>query len=142
MGQVTDFSNFDTSALANEGVEIELQDPRLNTGMGIFFTVLGQDSDAYRRRTLERSNARLRMGARAGRPAITAEELEEESLDLLSVCVKGWRLTKEAQEKYTFDGGPWPAFSPETAKALLKRFRFVRDQISAAVQDQSLFTKA
>lgn len=138
-----DLANMDTVAACNEGSEIELRHPVTNEPLGIFWTVYGVHSDTYREYWREIANERIRkeeMAKKRGRGSeiLTAESVEEQGIDFLTVCSKGWRtgdkptITLRNEEL---------AFNVPNVKKVLSGFPWVRKQIDEGISDLENFMK-
>lgn len=126
-------SIFDLSTVerADAGVEVELYHPSTQLPMGVFVTVLGEDSSTYRAATRAAQDRRLAAAGR-GQAKLTAEQLEEERLALLAACVTGWRETGRFK---------MPPYSPDAVRELFTRCPWAREQVDAAVGNRGLFLK-
>lgn len=132
-----DLSTLDTVKASNAGYELELLHPITKAPLGQFITVLGKDSDEFKRHNRETQNDRLRQNAKAARarkdlPVTTAEETEEEGTLLLVACTIGFRNIQ-------FNGDY--SFTPENAYKLYKAFPWIREQIDSAIVDTENFMK-
>lgn len=138
-----DLASLDTVAAAAKGAEIELRHPTKGTGLGIFVTVVGQDSDTFRDAIRERENeARQKraMAERSGKnaPTLSSEELEDQATDLLIVCTLGWRT---GNSDTIFFEGEQLKFNVPNARRLYTRLLWMRTQVDAAIGNLSLFIK-
>src|SRR4030067_1343138 len=91
-----DLAELDTISACDKGFELELIHPKLKTPMGWFVNILGSDSTEFRSYTRQRTNERLRKDACAQKrgkdpETRTVEKIEEENIELLVLCTKGWR---------------------------------------------------
>lgn len=134
-----DLSSLDTVAACDKGAKIELRHPVTNEPLGVFITVLGRDSQAFRDHMRTAINDRLRresVAKRRGREPdlMTVEVGEAEAIDLLVVCTVGW-------EGVTYKGQPLE-FSVPNAKTLYADLPWVRSQVDAAIGDLENFMKA
>jgi len=133
---VIDLASIDTIKASNAGAEIELRHPVTNAPLGVFITVLGKDSDAYREFQRHKFNDYLRneamAKARGKQPtAKSAEDYEDDMLTLLVSCTKGWR-------NVVFNAVTLP-FTAENVRRIYKSSPYVRDQINDAVGDLGNF---
>ena len=134
----------DTSA-AQEGVDIPLKridgTPLLNAkGKPVTLRLIGADSPEYRR--IARRHARSRIDrskkAKGGNIEITDElldALENEDLELVVACTKGWDGVLDSKDK------PVP-FTAEAATAFYRMFPIAFEQANAAIVDRANFIKA
>lgn len=126
-------SKFDTKTKAEKGVEIELKDIATGEGSGIFFTILGTDSDAFRDAELERSRDMLAMSKKRGKDyKPSREEIDDGVCKILAACTVGWRGLEDD------DGEPIP-FSTKAAEELYQKYPRIRDQINVAMADPANF---
>lgn len=131
-----DLSALDTVAACDKGARIELRHPVTSEALGVFITVLGKDSQAFRDHLRTAINERLRKEALAkkrGREpdVMTVEVGEAEAIDLLVVCTVGW-------EGVTYKGQPLE-FNVPNAKTLYADLPWVRKQIDEAIGDLENF---
>lgn len=126
-----DLSALDTARGAEQGFTIQLRDPAGNaTDMEI--TVLGAESDAYvakEREILRRRQKEAERGRKYKLPAL--EEIEADALELMVVVTTGWTNIE-------LDGQAVP-FNADSARMLYKRFRWIREQVDAAISDRANF---
>ena len=134
-----DLMSLDTIKASNEGAEVELLHPVSKKPLGQFIKILGPESDALREIINDRSNDNIKKQlnlVRAGkdRDFKSAEEVEEEGLQLLAQCTVGFR-------NLNF-GGKQAVFSTKVAYDIYKSLPWVKAQINAAMYDISNFMKA
>lgn len=138
-----DLASIDTVAACNKGVEIELKHPVTNEPIGIFWSILGSDSDVFREYMRELANARIRkeaMARKRGRDSEvdTVEMAEERTIELLTVCSVGWRSAEKPT--ITFKGEELE-FNVPNAKKVLVGLPWVRKQIDEGIGDLENFMK-
>lgn len=122
-----DLSTLNVVEAANKGTVVDITHPVSGEVLGIKITVAGSDSDIYRKAQRQILNKRLAQRA----VKTKAEEIENESLELLVKCTLGWEGVEEA-------GAPIP-FSAEAARSLYKKYPWLREQVDTAIADRSLF---
>lgn len=133
-----DLSTLDTAELANQGALLELRDPAGNPVLQedrspVTLTVLGEDSDIVTQVNNRNANQFLR-GTSAGGQAVTAEMSRTNEINKFATATVGWSgIVVDGEEV---------AFSPDAAKALYRRFPWIRDQVRAFIGDRANFTKA
>lgn len=130
------FSIAGIQAKANEGHEFEIVDPETGEGTGMFLSVVGKESETYKREFRRRVNdLRKAEVLNTGKPAKVrvVEDDIADSVDVLAACTTGWRdvVIDEAE-------GALP-FSPENVRRLYS-FDFVRLQADAEVMKVGGFT--
>lgn len=133
-----DLSTLDTAELANQGALLELRDPAGNPvlqedGSPVTLTVLGEDSDVVTQVNNRNANQFLR-GTSAGGQAVTAEMSRTNEINKFATATVGWSGIVVDGEVVTF--------SLDAAKALYRRFPWIRDQVRAFIGDRANFTKA
>lgn len=130
-GKPFDLSKLDTSEAAETGAILEVLHPVENTPLGIKITLAGADSDIFRQFTNKTGNKRMqRMKPNQFRPP-SAEEQEEAGLGLLAACTLAW-------EGVVVDGQEMPC-SKDNAKALYRRFPWIREQVDTFIGDRGNF---
>lgn len=127
--------DLDSKTASNAGAWIDIFHPvtKENTGMQIL--VAGTDSDRYRSVLHAHQNRRVQAFSRGQPLRLSAEEQENERLDLLVSCTLGWKGVSE-------DGSTPLEFSPENARRVYVDFPAIREQVDMAIADRSLFMKA
>lgn len=131
-----DLSALDTIAACNVPKEIELVHPVSRVGLGIFFSIVGKDSDAYRSRIRAMADENLRR-ANAGLPGDTSlSKLEAKNIDTLVATITGWRGEKPGV--VTLNGKEL-AFSAENVREVLTKLPAAREQVQTAVNDLGNF---
>ncbi len=123
-----DLSSLDVVAAAETGAEIEILHPVTGKELGITITIVGADSERYRKNLRSLANSRLN---RKARKTASLEEAEEDGLELLAKATLGWKGV-------VVDGAEIP-FSPLEAKKLYKRFPWIKEQVDAAIADRRTF---
>lgn len=129
-----DLSTLDTSALANEGAVLELRGPDGNPvlqddGSPVTITLLGEDSDVVTKHNNAIANQFLRSAT--GGPAITAEASKDNELSKLAKATVSWN-------GIVIDGEA-VVCNEANAKALYRRFSWIRDQVRAFMGDRARF---
>ena len=121
----------ETSLSADGSAVMELRDKSGATlmdsdGKPITITLLGKDSDAFKKRQNEIDNRRYAAGARL---KLTAEALKADSVSLLAKCTVGWSgITEEC----TYDN----------AVKLYSKVGEIREQVDVFIGDRANFSKA
>ena len=127
-----DLSKLDTSEAAEKGAVLDIMHPSSNTSLGITITLAGADSDVYRKVINKAANKRVqRMKPGQSFIPFSAEEQEENALELLASCTLAWSgVTVDGQELVC---------SKENAKALYRRFNWIKEQVDGFIGDRSNF---
>lgn len=138
---IIDLASIDTVAACNQGVEVELRHPGTNERLGIFWTVLGKDSDVYNDYIRDKVNATLRKKALAekrGRDLEirTLEDAEAEQIETLVVCSTGWRTGDKPVINFK---GEDLEFSVANAKKILTERAWIRKPLDDAIGDLTNF---
>lgn len=102
-----------------------------DTGAAITISIVGMDSEQFRTRHRAIINKRLNAGKKV---KISAEEIEAESIDTIAACITGWQNV-ELDAKVL-------EFSKASAKTLLTRLPWLREQLDEAIADRANFLKA
>jgi hypothetical protein len=100
-------------------------------GSQMSITIHGPYSKRYKQISHEQQNRRLIKAQRSGgKLNLTAEDLEESSLELLVKCVDGWNVSLGAKPE---------AFSEDAVSKLFTDMPWVREQVDAAFGDTKAF---
>ena len=125
-----DLAKLDILSPANEGVWMELEHPVTGEPLGIKIKVAGVDSDYYRKEMRRQQNKRLKKGIRT----ISAEELENEVIELLVACTLDW-------EGIEYEGKVLEC-NKENARMIYKKFPWIREQVDNFINDRANFLKS
>lgn len=129
-----DISKIDSVKAASLGAVMKLMHPTENTvltnddGTPMTITLLGTDSDVYRKAQRLAINRRMKS-----RKPATAEDIDSDALDLLSVSTVDWKITL---------AGSMPACSTEAARDLYATVPWIKEQVDTFINDRSNFLKA
>lgn len=142
---MTDLSSFDSTAACEQGAEIELLHLVSRAPTGIFISVVGSDSVAFKNRSRAAANAQrrheeaLRSRGKKSTPR-SVEEIEQENIALVAACVTGWKTVVGGKSKpvLVLNGKDIP-FSPENVIDILTRFPKIFEQVSDGVTDLENF---
>jgi hypothetical protein len=96
-------------------------------------TVYAPHSKEYKKVLHEMTNKRLKKMQQKGKNEITAEEIEEATLDTLSKTTKEWNITY---------GGEVPKMSVAKAKEIYDSVFWIKAQIEEAIESSLDFMKA
>lgn len=133
---VTDFDTLDTGAACERNYEFELVHPTNDQPLGVFVSVLGPESQAFKnrvRREVNRDRKRQFEATRKNKPIEPQllEEDEEFGVSLLSEIVTGYRTVKDGKnEPVIYWKGEKLEFSKDNVHRWLIHFPWVRKQIS------------
>lgn len=120
-------NDFDLQAKADQGVEVPLRHPHTNEPLGdAVVVVAGQDSKRYRMARAEQ--ARKLQGRDE---PMTPEEADAVGVEFMAALCLGWRGIE-------LDGKPY-SYTPDNARHLFDRYRWISDQCVAKLPDRSSF---
>lgn len=131
-----DLSSIDTVKGANEGFDVRIYHPGTNEDLDVTINVLGKDSDEFQKVSRAQSKkrmAKLSKGGFRNTSAIPLEEVEQDGIELLASCTRGW-------SGVVVDGKEVP-FSKDAAVDVYTRFPWIREQVDAAIGDRANFIK-
>lgn len=126
-----DLAALDTGAGAEEGRELQVRHFKTGEPIGLTLQLLGTDSATYERavRAQQRATQDRLVANRAKR--ITAEEVDDNALELLVALTRGW-------SPFDLDGKDYP-YSAANARGLYRRFRWIREQADEFAGDRANF---
>ena len=96
-------------------------------------TMYAPHSKEYKAAIHEQTNKRLKQAQSKKKVDLTAEDIEEATLDLFAKTTKSWSITYDGEE---------PNFSVSKAKEIYSEVFWIRDQIDEAVSNSLNFKKA
>jgi hypothetical protein len=132
-----ELSNLDVITGSNEGFDVVIFNPKDNQDTDIVITVLGRDSDTFRRMASDQARRRVskfnRGGSFRANQVPTIEEVDADTIAILAACTTGWKNVSIKGEEL--------AFSKDNAARLYKEYPWIRDQVDAAVADRGNFMK-
>lgn len=134
-----DLSTLDTADLANQGAPMPVHGPdgaplyQDDGETPVTITLLGEDSDVLTRFDKQVTNQHLR-GMQTGQQTVTAEIAEAKHINRLARAVVSW-------SGIVVDGKPLEC-TEDNAKALFRRFRWLRSQATTFIADRAHFMKA
>lgn len=103
-------------------------------GTQMTITVYLPHAKEYKEAQYALQNFRLKkIQKNRGRSEFTAQELEGGVIDVMAQTIASWNITY---------GGKKPKLSVATAKEVLAEYYWIRDQITEAVDEAQVFTKA
>lgn len=122
-----DISQFDTSTLAESGVEYVVLNPMDDRQTDITMTLAGTDSSFYRNAI----SAQARKSSDRKREKIDLEEAEQNTCEILAACTLGWSGLLE--------GGKELKYSKQNAIDLYKKHKWLRQQVDRFIGDRANF---
>jgi len=109
-------------------------EPLLNDNSDpMVITMYAPHSKEYKAAIHEQTNKRLKQAQSKKKVDLTAEDIEEATLDLFAKTTKSWNITYDGEE---------PNFSVSKAKEIYSEVFWIRDQIDEAVSNSLNFKKA
>ena len=119
-----DLATLDTAALAEQGAELELVHPATGAPLGVYVTVAGADSRAWRKAVAAQAEKR-----RGRRGAPTPDEALAGGIDILARCTLAWR-------GMYFEGAELPC-NTANARMIYERLPWAREQVDAFASDRA-----
>lgn len=124
--------------IAERGAVLTLMDPRKEesepllsaSGEPVTITLLGSDSTTYERESQRAAQDRKSIKIKGRGVQIDMAKMSAERLALLAVCTKAWTFEE--------DGKPYPC-TPANARKLYGKHKWMRDQVSAFVEERANF---
>ena len=95
-------------------------------------TMYAPHSKEYKSILHHQTNKRLKQAQGKKKVDITAESIEEATLEVLVKATKSWNITYDGKK---------PKYSADTAKEIYEQVFWIKDQIEEAVADSLDFTK-
>ena len=130
-----DLASIDTIAACNKPHELEIEHPVTKAKIGVFISLVGKDSDVYRKAIKAMADENIKREAFAqqrGKQDIpNIDRLERKNIDVLVAATTGWR-------NVSLDGEVLE-FSPDNARKGYERILPVREQVQAAINDLENF---
>ena len=122
-----DLAKLDTAKVAEEGAELRVAHPTTGEDLGIKITLIGTDSKTFR----DISKIRATMALKKKTREIDLDQNEQDSIELLARCTKGWSGITE--------NGKDIQFNHENAVELYTKYLWLREQIDRFMADRSNF---
>lgn len=125
--------SFDVTSLAptSDTAEVTIFDPRTRKDTDIVITVCGRDSARYKEVIRRQLNRRTKHLGRRLALTLSAEEVEQEALDLLVECTVSWRNVVMNGSELTC--------TPANVRLLYQTVPIIREQVDEAIADRTLF---
>ena len=109
-------------------------EPLLNDNSDpMVITMYAPHSKEYKAAIHEQTNKRLKQAQSKKKVDLTAEDIEDATLDLFAKTTKSWNITYDGEE---------PNFSVSKAKEIYSEVFWIKDQIDEAVSNSLNFKKA
>lgn len=137
--KVTDLEALDTLELGEQGVDMPVRRPDTlepvfnDDGTPMTITVASADSDKFQKASRNARNRRNQVaGRRGGNGMPRAEEIDNDSIDLLTAVVIRWNITF---------GGRKPECTPASVRNLYLKRPWIMRQVDAFIADDANFMK-
>ena len=120
----------------SDTIEVEIKHPITGEALKndddtpMTITLHATHSKDYKSVMHEQTNRRLKAASATGRVDITSEELEENTLEVLSKATKSWNLTF---------GGEKPELTVDAAKKLYTEVFWIKDQLDEGISNSMGF---
>jgi len=109
-------------------------DPLTNEdGSNMVIVLHAPHSKPYKEAMYEQTNKRLKVAQSASGMDLTAQDLEEASLELLSKSTKSWDITYDGKK---------PKLTADKAKAIYDELFWLKPQLEEAINNAEVFMKA
>lgn len=143
-----DFAALDLGVAMDKPCEFEITHPHTLEGLGVFVSVVGEESDTFRAYTRAMVNSarvdafRKQRSKGAAEPR-RAEEDEKVINEAIAACMTGWRTVIDGKsEPVILIGGERLEFSQANAIRWIDKFRWARQQVNDATADLGNFITA
>jgi hypothetical protein len=146
-----DIAELGTIDNAEVPVTFEVQHPKTKVGAGVFITLVGRDSDAYRALNRKMLNKRFGEMRKSKTLNMTAEQNEEENIRLLAATIRGWASAVHVKkgDKWARTEETKPVFyapqkgemdcNLDNVKWVLANIPEIREQVEDFLQDRTNF---
>ena len=102
-------------------------------GSNMVIVLHAPHSKVYKEAMYEQTNKRLKLAQSSGAMSLTAQDLEEASLELLSKTTKSCNITYDYKQ---------PKLTQAKARAIYEELFWLKPQIEEALNNFEVFTKA
>jgi len=136
-----DLSTLDISSASESGAVMQVTHPvsgavlTFGDGKPVSLTLAGADSERFRRAQRAATNRKLRANQAGRRVQLSAEELENDALEMIVAATIGWQGISIGAD------GDLP-FTIDNARAIYKKLPWLREQADAFISDRANFLKA
>ncbi len=141
-----DFATLDLTKACDNPYEFELEHPATGEGIGVFVSVVGAESatfQAFVRAEGNKARKRRMEAERRGKDEpLTIEEEEAALISAVAACITGWRTEVGGKSEPIIVWGERKLeFTPDNARDVLSKFRWMVPQINKATGDLTHFLK-
>ena len=135
-------SDLSPKATAEAGAAITIRHPKTNLPLGITITVCGTDSETYKKIQRKQLNRRLELSQRSRNKqlAMTAEEIEAESMDVIVACTRSWATGERPEIEFNTD--EWLPCTPENVRRVYEALPWMKEQVDQEIGDRANFLPA
>lgn len=128
-----DLASIDTIAACNKPFEMELVHPVSRIGTGIFFALVGKDSDIYRSRIRAMADSRLR----GAKDDDSLDKIEAKNVEALCAANVAWgkRGPDGKLDGIVELGGEKLEFTPANQRTVFTKILPAREQAQEAIND-------
>lgn len=134
-----DLGALDTTAACNKPFDVEIKHPVTGASTGVFISVLGRDSDAYRAIVRGMADESLKRQAMGKNSDATLEKLEKKNIEALVAVTTGWRSGDDAAVTVN---GERLEFTAANARKVYFDLLPVREQVAEAINALENFMPA
>lgn len=122
-----DLEALDTGKTSDEGQWMELENPKNSEPLDMHIKLLGKDSEAYKKQVRKNQDRNLKKGFRK----LKAENLENETIELLAACTIDWKgIIYQGNEL---------EFTKENVRWLYKTYDWAKEQADEFIGDRGNF---
>jgi hypothetical protein len=134
-----DLGSIDTIEACNKAAEIEIKHPVTGAPTGVFISVLGKDSDAYRSIIRGMADESLKRQAMNKSADTSLDKLESRNIEALVAVTTGWRTNDEPT--VTVNGTKLD-FTAANVRKVYTTLLPVREQVTEAINSLENFMPA
>lgn len=137
-GKVPDISEFDVTTASEEGVLLELRNPkngevlRFDDGRPFTIKLVGKDSERFLKLVRQQGDRRIAGTMRTRQPA-TIATMEKDDTELLVNATLGWDILMDGQK---------PPESTAKYREVYTKYRWIREQVDEFVGNRANFFRA
>ncbi len=102
-------------------------------GSNMVIVLHAPHSKPYKEAMYEQTNKRLKVAQSSGSMDLTAQDLEEASLELLSKSTKSWNITYDEKK---------PKLTADKARSIYEELFWLKPQLEEAINNAEVFMKA
>lgn len=130
-------AKLDTITACNKPIEIEIKDIS-GEGTGVFFSIVGKDSDAVRHTMRALADAEIQQDAAGESGGSDVDRSERRQVAMCAAATVGWRTGDDRTIEW---GDECLDFSEGNAARVYRSLLPLREQVAASLFNLSLFMK-